>query len=166
MNIRTILYLLLPFTSLAQDATKHSLVGAWEIVQIEKELTNSVNSDPEPNLMLFTENHYSFVWSSDEDTMRRYKEPWVASDAEKMQRFDEIFVNTGSYKWEGEKLTVYPVVAKNPEFIGGYMIFKIEWDEHELVLTPLDEYSVDGVQTPWVRVSSGLTHLTLNRLSK
>ena len=150
----------------AHGVAAQSMAGVWEIVRIESEFADSVNTDPQPNLMLFTDNHYSFVWSFGDSTMTGYKERWVPTDSEKIQRYGEIIVNTGTYSVDGEKLTVYPIVAKNPEFIGGYMIFSINWVGDRLVLTPLDEYSFDGVQTAWVSESSGTTHLTLARISR
>lgn len=164
MKLLSILSVTIVFAVPAHTISAQSIEGAWEIISINN--AGSINSEPQPSLMLFTEHHYSFVWSFVDATMRGFQKRWIPTDAEKIQRFGEIIVNTGTYAIKDGQLTVYPVVAKNPEFIGGHMIFDIRWVKDQPVLTPLDEYSFDGIQPPWVSESSGETQLTLGRIQE
>jgi len=97
------------------------------------------------------------------EAMRAFDEAWKPSDSEILQRFWEVTVNTGRYEVADNKIRVEPVIARFPEFMGGYMIYDYRWSGNELILTLVDEYSFDGVQSPWVAQVGGQHHLTLTR---
>ena len=85
-------------------------------------------------------------------------ERWVPTDEEKVQRYGEIVVNSGTYELAGESLmTLFPVVSRVPGFMGGGKLlyeFRVQGDT--LWLTSIDEYSSDGIQAPWAASDNGV----------
>ncbi len=133
------------------------LLGVWTIAQIEY-ADGAVNTDPEPSQAIFTDSNYSLVWIPLASSMRLFQERWVPTDAEKVRRYGEIVVNSGTYELEGDSLmTLFPVVSRVPGFMGGGRFlyeFRVRGDT--LWLTSLDEYSYDGIQAPWAASDDGV----------
>ncbi len=158
-----------------KDLESDSIVGVWKVVEIALDyglplntdpLPNQIipNTDPLPSQIIFTNRHYSIVWMPGNKAMEAFSIRWQPSAEEKLRRFDEVVVNTGTYEIEGGVIKVHPVIARVPEFMGGYMRYAYEWSEDHLILTLIDEYTFDGVQAPWVSESSGRIHLILDKL--
>jgi len=139
--------------------------GVWSINKIERDNEQTQNLDPLPSLIIFTKKHYSIVWMPGDTAIEAFAERWSPTNEEKIQRYEEIVVNTGTYEIEGTQIEVRPVIARIPEFIGGLMIYEYEKLGDSLTLTLMDEYTFDGVQAPWVSRSSGQTRLSLSRLA-
>jgi hypothetical protein len=95
---------------------------------------------------------------------KAFETRWAPTEQEKLQRFGEIIVNTGTYNTANGQIEVRPIIARMPEFMGGRMVYRIEWSGDDLTLTFLDEYTFDGIQAPWVGKKNGKEHLTLSRL--
>jgi hypothetical protein len=147
---------------LAED----SVEGVWQVSRIDRDFRADPNLNPEPNMFIFTEKHYSIVVTFTDSAMRAYSKRWVPTDDEILKRFREVVVNSGTYKIEGSELRTYPMAARDPEFIGGVAIYRVSWSNEDLVLTYMDEYSFDDVQHPTVETSGGRLHLTLTRISE
>jgi hypothetical protein len=150
---------------LPNSSMDNALLGVWQIQKIETKTLNgsSVNSDPQPSLAIFTESHYSLVWMPGATGMRAFKQRWMPTDEEKIQRYGEIVVNAGTYTLSGSTLTAHPVVSRVPAFMGGgKMLYEYPVEGDTLWLTTLDEYSYDGKQSPWAAAGTRTT-LTLNR---
>ena len=143
---------------------QEAIEGVWRVSRIDRDFRQEPNRDPEPSLIIFTAQHYSIIWILGDESMQPYAERWSATDDEKRQRFGEVSVNAGTYEVEGSQIKTFPLVARDPEFIGGYFLSDYTWRNGNLILTLLDEYSFDGVQHPWAKGSSGQIHLTLSRL--
>ena len=152
-----------------------SIVGVWKVVEIATDYesppevgaeTSRVypNKDPLPSQIIFTRRHYSMIWSAGTEAMRAFSVRWQPTDGEKLRRFGEVGMNTGTYEVEDGILQVRPSVARVPEFMGGSMTYACKWDEDNLILTLLEEYTFDGVPAPWADESSGRIHLILGRL--
>jgi hypothetical protein len=150
-------------TSVEQN--NNSIEGVWRISQITRDFEAEANNDPLPSQLIFTKNHYSIVWMPGKDAMRAFDEPWKPTDSEILQRFWEVTVNTGRYEVSGTQIRTEPVIARFPEFMGGYMIYDFKWSGSDLILTLVDEYTFDGVQNPWAAEVSGQQHITLTRVS-
>lgn len=139
------------------------VVGAWQIAEVELlDGSAPVNKDPLPNLVLFTDRHYSMVWLPGKEAQRAFATRWHPTDSEKVARYNAIVVNTGTYEVNDSILTMHPIVARVPEFMGGIFKHRLELSADTLRLTSLDEYSFDGVQAPWVKAGEG-ERLTLVR---
>jgi len=70
--------------------------------------------------------------------------------------YDTIIVNSGTYTISGSKITLRPVVAKSPEYIGGESTMEFSMDGDMLVTTIDTLASIDGV-TPDDAVGSSMT---------
>jgi hypothetical protein len=96
----------------AYGQTKNPLVGAWKVTEIANPnrppLTN-----PQAGLYLFTGKHYSAVRLNGEKPLPAYPSNDKATDAEKAEVFNILYMNTGSYTVSGNKLTLSPMVAKS-----------------------------------------------------
>lgn len=140
-----------------------NVVGVWQIKEIGRQnVKDSITDKPFPNILIFTPHHYSMVWVFGENARRAFSKHWKPTDAEKIERFDSMVVNAGTYEIEGSTLTVHPVVARIPGFVGGKLICEFHVDRDTMKLRFIDEYSYDGVQAPWVK--SGGHVLTLVRI--
>lgn len=156
-----------------RETAPNPLIGVWKVIRIDvdskpgiKPYTGQVetNPDPLPSQFIFTQNHYSIVWMSGKQAMRTFATRWQPTDAEKLQRFGEVGINTGTYEHEEGRITVYPVVARIPEFIGGRMSYDYTWSGENLVMTLRDEYTFDNVPAPWTLESGVQIRLTLARI--
>ncbi|HET7038619.1 MAG TPA: hypothetical protein VFH97_01950, partial [Gemmatimonadales bacterium] len=150
-------------------ATDPGLVGVWQVRHLRRESPSgrSENSNPLPGQAVFTESHYSLIWMPGETALRAFRERWLPTDAEKIQRYGEIVVNAGTYSVENDSLiTLRPAISRVPEFMGGGRLlygYRVHGDT--LWLTSLDEYSYDGVQAPWATAGDRRT-LTLVRVER
>jgi hypothetical protein len=151
---------LIPGIAIAEE----SINGIWRVVKIDREHSASVNDSPEPSQIIFTNSHYSIVWTTVDEGLRAFETRWEPTDQEKLRRYGEIVVNTGSYSIEGSRLRIVPIVARVPEFMGGYIDYEISWEGVDLVLTFMDEVTYDGVQAPWVAPRGGKEHLVLTKV--
>jgi hypothetical protein len=96
----------------AWGQAKNPLVGAWKVMEIANPNSAPLTS-PQPGLYLFTEKHYSAVRLNGTKPLPDYKSNDAATEAEKVASFDTLYVNTGSYVLDGDKLTLSPQVAKS-----------------------------------------------------
>jgi len=140
------------------------LEGVWQIQQITPKDGGPVNRNPLPSLVIFTPEHYSMVWMAGSEAPRAFAKHWVPTDAEKIARYDAILVNSGTYETGQGKLTMTPIVARVPEFIGGTIEWEYRLSGDVLVLTFLDEHSFDGVQAPHAKSGGGVI-LSLDRIA-
>jgi hypothetical protein len=161
--VKLVLGSLMAFGALADEAKSNSIVGVWKITEIDRDYEAAPNPDPLPSQIIFTKRYYSIVWLPGNRAIEAFETRWQPTDEEKIQRFGEIVVNTGTYEVDGEFIRVIPSIARMPEFIGGSMTYEFEWSGEKLVLTLVDEYAFDGVKAPWVEESAGQIHLTLTR---
>jgi hypothetical protein len=140
------------------------LEGVWHITEIEfLDGSKPANMAPLPSLVIFTPHHYSMVWLPGAEAPRAFAERWHPTDIEKIARYDAFIVNTGTYEVLDTILTMHPIVARVPEFMGGRFIHSYTLSANRLQLRTLDEYSYDDVQAPWVK-SGGGERLTLARV--
>ncbi|MDH4211489.1 MAG: lipocalin-like domain-containing protein [candidate division WOR-3 bacterium] len=138
-----------------------NVVGVWQVKEIGRQnIESPVMDKPVPSLFIFTSHHYSMVWVLGAD--QPFAERWKPTDEEKIRRFDSMVVNAGTYEIDEVALTVHPMVARIPDFIGGKLICEFQVENDTLRLKFVDEYSFDGVQAPWV--AQGGLFLTLVRI--
>ncbi len=165
IGMRSILCLALVLHFVPETAySDNTINGVWRVAKIDREHSSSVNESPEPSQIIFTNSHYSIVWTSADEGIRAFETRWEPTDQEKLQRYGEIVVNTGTYSIDGSRLRIVPVVARVPEFMGGYIDYEVSWDGANLVLTFMDEVTFDGVRAPWVAPRGGKEHLVLTRV--
>jgi hypothetical protein len=147
---------------LAED----SVEGVWQVSRIDRDSNAEPNINPQPGIVIFTEMHYSMVITPRGSGMQSYSKRWAPTDVEKLKRSSELMVNSGTYELDGSQLTAHPIAAKDPDLIGGVLVYKVNWSNGDLILTYMDEYSFDDVQFPAVETSGGKLHFTLTRISE
>ena len=62
---------------------------------------------------LFTEKYYSAIRLNGTTPLPDYPNNNVATDAQKVQAFNTVYMNTGAYTVSGNNLTTMPQVAKS-----------------------------------------------------
>ncbi len=147
---------------LAED----SIEGVWQVSRIDRDSEAEPNLNPQPGIVIFTEMHYSMFITRIGSGMRSYSKRWGPTDEEKLNRSGELMVNSGTYELDGSQLTAYPIAAKDPDLIGGILVYRVKWSNGDLILTYMDEYSFDDVQFPAVETSGGKVHFTMTRISE
>ena len=133
-------------------APSNPLQGVWSMTTMT---TGDDTINPsQPGLFLFTEGHYSAVYSLGADPRPLSATAFDSSSEEKIAQYETIIVNSGTYEISGSSVTFRPVVAKSPEFIGGHstMDFQIEGDD--LTLTVRGVVAADGASPPDITESS------------
>ncbi len=158
----SILIMLFCWTS---SHAQRSIEGVWQVSRIDREYSLDSIASPLPSQIIFTKSHYSIVWMPGSKAMRAFDKRWEPTEEEKLRRYEEIVVNTGSYTIDGDQLKIEPVVSRVPEFMGGFIIYEYRWSADKLVLTFIDEETFDGVTAPWVETRGGREHLTLVRVT-
>jgi hypothetical protein len=146
-----------------QEKEVKGMVGVWQIKEIARQGgSGPLTAKPLPSILIFTPHYYSMVWVFNTEPPRSFAEQWNPTDAEKIERFDSLVVNSGTYEIKGSTLIAHPIVARIPEFVGGKLICEYHIENDMMQLKFVDEYSYDGVQAPWV--ARGGLILTLTRM--
>ena len=112
-QVRAALLWLLVFVATVSGqtpATKHPLIGAWQVTEID-----NPNQPPITNLRaslyVFSERHYNFARVS--KPLPPYPSNDKATEADKAAVFDALYLNAGSYTVSGKMLTTKVTVAKS-----------------------------------------------------
>lgn len=129
------------------------LHGAWSVVSLTE--SGAAAIDPaQPGLFVFTERHYSSVYSLGSEPRPMAATPFVPTADEKTAQYDTIIVNSGTYDVDGSSITFRPMVARSPEFIGGQAVMDFEIDGDTLTLTTRSLTGADGTPAPGAAGSS------------
>lgn len=125
-----------------------SIEGVWRITKITTSTSQGDNTHQHnlPSMIIFTRNHYSIIWMPGEELQKNYEKRWRPTDEEKIQSYNSIIVNAGTYYIEGNVITTKPQIAKTPDFIGGYAKFEFNSEGDNLKLTLTDNVSNDGIK--------------------
>jgi hypothetical protein len=146
-----------------RENDSRGIIGVWQVKEVARQGDSGTLADkPFPSIFIFTRRYYSMVWVFGAEPQRPFAERWNPTDAEKIERFNSMVVNSGTYKVKGNTLIAHPVVARIPDFMNGKLLCEYHIEEDTMRLEFVDEYSFDGVQAPWV-ASGGLV-LTLARI--
>ena len=121
--------------------------GVWKVVTIQNVLPQGkfTNSNPQPGLFIFTGDYYSMVWMPRTVKLPDNKQIWQPTDQEKVDQFNSIIVNSGSYTISDSLLLTVPMVAKTPEFIGGKATYRWSFDNDTLSIAVLNIYSHNDI---------------------
>lgn len=134
--------------SIQLSAQSNSFVGVWKIVKVIYSLPEGLKENTKllPSQIIFTKEHYSFIQYPRKEMQKNYEKRWLPSDEEKVESYNSIIVNGGTYSAENSILTIKPEVAKTPNYVGGYAKYEFSFKDEKLFLTLLDIQSNDGVQ--------------------
>lgn len=140
----------------AQSATSEqkttgagSLEGVWRETEIVITGANaSTIQSPQPSLYIFTPTHYAMMGTLGD----RPRSPYKAVDPtteERVAAYDSFWGNAGTYEVAGDTLTIRPVIARVPNFMGGgyqKLQFRVDGDSLWLTGKSTDEYVRFGEQ--------------------
>jgi hypothetical protein len=123
-----------------------SISGAWKIVEVQtiKPNVSITSTFPKESQAIFLNNFYSFSWTGHQPTSR----VWQLPDTEKIKRFNESIINSGTYEIKDSVLTTKATFALNPMFTGGEAKFRCSYAGDTLILRGLSVFSSDQVANP------------------
>ena len=125
-------FLLIPFVALLSFLTPMSensisenpLVGSWEPEAIYLEKGDSTWTEAYKGLLIFTETHYSVMYSFGESRPSITDE---TTDEEKLAIFNNFTANAGTYSVEDNVITLNMTIAKWPN---GMEAGPVKWPPH------------------------------------
>jgi len=147
-----------------QENPAPSLPGAWKVTEIATvgPDVDEAYYELQPSLFIFTQKHYSMIWTPGRKPRQDSQTIWSPTDEEKIALFNSIIVNSGTYEQTDSTFITKPLVAKTPEFVGGSALYSFHNQDDSLWVSILNTISRDGV------VDSGIalyrTSLKLVRL--
>lgn len=119
--------------------------GEWKIVEVQTVKQDSVSTSlPTESDVIFADNYYSFCWTSQQSSPTS----WQMSDSMKLDRMNQMLINTGTYELNDSILTTKPKFALNPFFVNGEAKFRYSFNGDTLVLTGLSVNSFNNVPVP------------------
>jgi len=141
------LVLAMGLSNSAQSAAGNNdpLEGVWLVTSRTTADGESVNPGG-AGQFIFMDGRYSDVHTTGPGDRPRPATSWQATDAEKVAQYDTIIVNSGTYEINGSEVTVRPIIAKSPEFVGGSSTSTFSINGDNLTLVGQGIVSVDGVR--------------------
>ena len=123
----------------------NELYGVWSLVATDPGDGSPVVDPAQPGLYIFTESHYSAVFTFGGEPRVKSAISFQPTTEEMMAQYETIIVNTGAYEIAGGTVTFRPILAKSPGFVGGHQVsaFRVQGDT--LFLSQDELVAVDGV---------------------
>ena len=136
----------------APSSPAPGLHGAWRMTNSEMLLPDGdIRVNPvHESFLLFTDGYYSMGWAGGAEPAPPSETPLRPTDDEKLARFGTLLVNSGRYHTEGNTLTIDPLFALVPEYVGGGGVFEYHVDADTLTLRWTDVTSSDGQPDPLI----------------
>ncbi len=128
-------------------APANPLLGVWSMTAITAD-DGTMIEPSQPGLFIFTEDHYSAVYSLGADPRPLSATAFAPTSDEMIAQYQTIIVNTGTYDVSGSTITYRPMVAKSPEFVGGHSTMDYAIDGNTLTLNSTSVVSADGMSPP------------------
>jgi hypothetical protein len=115
-------------------SAQSALVGAWRVTEIAEPNKPPITA-PQPGLMIFAKQHYSFARINGTKPLPDYPSNDKATDAQKLAVFDALYLNAGTYSATANTLATKALVAKSAFAMGAANQFDYTIDSDKLVLT-------------------------------
>lgn len=100
------------------------------------------------SFFLISDGFYSMNWAFGPEAADFYSDRFNPTDDEKLARYNTLLVNAGRFDLDGDVLTIHPIFALVPEFIGGLGEFEYTLDGDTLQLVWRRIVSADGIADP------------------
>jgi len=114
------------------------LTGAWQVTNMQMTGPKAQTiTDPQPGLYLFTGKYFSIVMVMGDHPRPIHptlSEVPKASAQEVLAVYGPYVANTGTYEINGDAVIMHPMVSKNPELMGGSVIYSFEIQGNSLTL--------------------------------
>lgn len=107
-----------PRATPAVEDVPSGLEGAWVTAEVATGGASPSTAVNPAGVFIFTKTHYSMMRVIG-TTPRPLFKAIDPTSAEKISAYDTFVANTGTYELSGTTLTTRPIVAKNPNFMGG-----------------------------------------------
>jgi hypothetical protein len=129
----------------------NSLNGAWRMTSSKTIGPDGSEypSSAQESFLLFTDQYYSMNRVSGNEPSEFYKKRFQPSESEKLNRYNSLLVNAGTYSVEDSVLVIQPVFALVPEFVGGIGKFDCTFHNDTLELDWKVILSADSVPDPY-----------------
>lgn len=142
-----------PMPSAATSAAP--LEGAWVVTSLQSSEGEAI--DPAgPGQFIFLDGRYSAVYTVGVTERRKSEKAFDPTEEEMVEQYDTIIVNSGTYQVEGNELTLRPLVAKSPEYIGGSSTMEFTVDGDTLTTKIRQLTSANGI-SPEGAIDSTMT---------
>ena len=142
-----------PISGAATSASP--LEGAWVVTSLQSSEGEAI--DPAgPGQFIFLDGRYSAVYTVGVTERRKSEKAFDPTEEEMVEQYDTIIVNSGTYQVEGNELTLRPLVAKSPEYIGGSSTMEFGVDGDTLTTKIRQLTSANGI-SPAGAIDSTMT---------
>ena len=127
----------------------HPVQGVWIVKESQvKGPGVDTTYHVQPGTFILTKNHYSFTWPPRTTRAPDFETKWKPNDEEKLKEWGWLIASSGIYDANDTTITIRPLAATTPEFIGGRQVFRY-WIRGDSMWTrSLEVYSYDGVRDP------------------
>lgn len=134
----------------SEPGLSRALDGAWRMVSAETIVPDGTRlpGSSHESLLLISDGYYSLNWAYGADASEYYVARFNPTDAEKLDRYGRLLVNAGSFELSADLLTIHPVFALVPEYVGGLGEFEYSLDAGILELIWRTIESADGIPDP------------------
>ena len=136
-----------PLFAQSRSAAAPSLQGVWRIVEVTTTGPGaSKNTAPQPSLYIFTARHYSLIRVNGTTTRADLPEDQTKATAAQLLAAygNAVTAQSGTYEVAGGKLTLRPLVAKNPATMKGGVFNTSSYKLDGSTLTFVSESSNTG----------------------
>ena len=110
-------------------------------------------------LYIFAEGYYSAVFAPGAEPRVPSATPFQPTTEEMMAQYQSIIINTRTYEISGSTVTLRPIIARSPAFVGGQQTSEFRIEGNTLTLTETTVVAADGTPAPGAAGS-----LTLRRV--
>lgn len=140
-------------------STTNELVGAWSLRAVDPGDGSAVIEPSQPGQFIFTDRHYSAVFSPARDVREKSVIAFQPTADEMVAQYQSIIVNAGTYEISGSTVTFRPIIAKSPGFVGGHQTSTFTLRGDTLILSAAAVVAADGVAAPNVGGSLTLVRI-------
>ena len=117
------------------------LTGAWQVTKVQMTGPNArAVTHPQPGLYLFTGEYFSLMMVMGDQSRPIHPtlpEVAKATPQEILAVYGPLIANTGKYEVKRGSLILHPTVSKNPELMGGSVIYSFKIEGNTLTLKML-----------------------------
>lgn len=128
-------------------ATRGPLEGVWSVVAVDP-IDAPVVDPAHPGLLTFAESHYSSVYTPGPEARVKAAVSFQPTDEEMLAQYQSIIVNSGTYEVDGDALTLRPMIARSPGFVGGYLSATFSVSGDTLVIRNEHLFDLEGAELP------------------
>jgi hypothetical protein len=131
-------------------AQNDSIEGAWLVVDVRfgGDRPGAAAAPAQPGQFILTPTRYSAVWVTHPERRVHSAQPFRPTTDEIIRHYRSVAANSGTYEVSGTRITIRPIVAKLPDFVGGHLTYEFRVAGDTLFLEAIDEKTADGVMPP------------------